>query len=87
MKRSKWDLLKLIEDHAGRMTWYPIDTFFPMGSIIEDANANGMDFVGDFLADGLIASRKNEKGEDCFSITGAGQKALAEHACELTSVK
>ncbi|MCO6458240.1 MAG: hypothetical protein J5I93_23285 [Pirellulaceae bacterium] len=85
MKRSKWDLLKLIQDHQGRMTWYPIDTFFPIGSLAEDRNANGMDFVTEFLEAGWINRQENETGEYCYEITDQGREELNDHIAELTS--
>jgi DNA-binding PadR family transcriptional regulator len=85
MKRSKWDLLKLIQDHEGRMTWYPIDTFFPMGSIVEDDEANGMDIVKDFVGEGLVSVSENEGESDCYSITAKGRSELAIHQTQLTS--
>lgn len=85
MKRSKWDLLKLISDHKGRMTWYPIDTFFPFGSIIEDEKANGMDVVQDFIDGGLVSVVKSEEGADGYAITSKGFDELRLHETQLTS--
>lgn len=85
MKRSKWDVLKVIRDHQGKMTWYPIDTFFPIGTIIEDPNANGMDIVGDFIESGLVHVVKTEAGRDAYSITESGIAELQQREDRLTS--
>ena len=76
--RSKWAILKLIRAQSGIVNWYPIVTFFPKGTIVDDLNADGMDFVQQFISEGLVEEKNHEQGPRTFCITALGQEQLSK---------
>jgi len=77
-KRSKIDVLKLIRDHEGEMTWYPISTFFPQGSFAEGAAVSGTEVVKEFVDSGLVDVLKEPSEFGRYQITEAGLQLLNE---------
>jgi hypothetical protein len=78
-KRTKLDVLRLILDHKGEMTWYPISTFFPVGSIEDDASLSGGDVVKEYVAQGLVEIVHVPEDFDRYRITEAGKQFLEGH--------
>jgi hypothetical protein len=76
--KTKWSVLRLIRAQSGTVNWYPVVTFFPRGTILEDPAIDGMDVVQDFVEQGLVTEQPQEGGFPAYAITEAGLEKLAE---------
>lgn len=76
--KTKWSVLRLIRAQSGTVNWYPVVTFFPRGTILEDATIDGMDVIREFVQQGLVTEQPQGSGFPAYAITAAGLEKLAE---------
>jgi hypothetical protein len=76
--KTKWSVLRLIRAQSGTVNWYPVVTFFPRGTILEDPTIDGMDVIQEFVEQGLVTEQPQGSGFPAYAITAAGLEKLAE---------